>query len=167
MITASNKSGSKSVVRVAATWLLHDEAGADYDHKMKLLPSGKEHGFGTLSLGDEVRVIRQGPRVRFLLNGLPQGEAFSKLPGLFLVIAVCLRLSVCCLSGSCQVCPTLSLSLSPPLPPPPFSFLCDLLPTPGLSSGCWRLLLPLLRASSRPLLSSPSLGIQCWCSIGL
>ena len=73
--------GSASSLPAADTWVLHDEAATDTDHAMTLLPSGRKYGYGSLSLGDEVRIIREGERVHFVLNGLPQGVAFSKLPG--------------------------------------------------------------------------------------
>jgi hypothetical protein len=53
--------------------LIHrDVAEGEGDHVLKLKPGDKAYGFGSLSYLDEVRIVRDGPRLSFLLNGIPQ-----------------------------------------------------------------------------------------------
>ena len=71
-----------SSLPLSDTWLLcdRDVAEGEGDHVLKLKPGDKAYGFGSLSYLDEVRIVRDGPRLSFLLNGIPQGEAFNTLP---------------------------------------------------------------------------------------
>ena len=53
--------------------LIHrDVAEGEGDHVLKLKPGDKAYGFGSLSYLDEVRIVRDGPRLSFLVNGIPQ-----------------------------------------------------------------------------------------------
>ena len=52
--------------------LLSDAVEGEGDRALKLQPGGKAYGFGAMCYLDEVRIIRDGPRLSFLLNGIPQ-----------------------------------------------------------------------------------------------
>ncbi|EKX37226.1 hypothetical protein GUITHDRAFT_116641 [Guillardia theta CCMP2712] len=44
------------------------------------MPGDRKFGLGKLNTADEIRVIRDGPRLSFLINGRQQGLAFDDLP---------------------------------------------------------------------------------------
>jgi len=71
------------------TWLLCDREPAQTEHAMTLIPGNILFGQGTLNHMDEIRLIRDGPRLSFLLNGIPQ---------------VCLCGSVCVEEREVRVC---------------------------------------------------------------
>ena len=54
------------------TWLLCDREPDQTQHAMTLSPGNTLYGQGSLNHMDEIRLIRDGSRLSFLLNGIPQ-----------------------------------------------------------------------------------------------
>ena len=87
---------SASTLPAANTWLLCDAPPAKdanrgrmagcKDAAFRLSPGDTPYGKGvaqsSLADGDEIRVIRDGPRLSFAVNGIWLGEAFTTLPEL-------------------------------------------------------------------------------------